>query len=63
MDVVLLLCFCFHAFYGIRTVLYDLGIRREKLLFWTTTAAAIISFVAGSLVFYTGGASGSGVAP
>jgi succinate dehydrogenase/fumarate reductase cytochrome b subunit len=62
MDVVLLLCFCFHACYGIRTVLYDLGVRREKLLFWATTAAAVASFVLGALFFYTNGVSGAGVA-
>jgi succinate dehydrogenase/fumarate reductase cytochrome b subunit len=63
MDVVLLLCFSFHAFYGIRTVLYDLGVRQEKLLFWVTTGAAVASFVVGSLIFYTSVAGGSGVAP
>lgn len=36
-DLLILILFTFHVFYGLKTILYDLGIRREKLLFWSST--------------------------
>lgn len=31
-----------HAMYGLRTVLYDVGIKRERVLFWGCTALGIV---------------------
>ena len=50
-DSLLIILIVFHAFYGLRTVIIDLGLRKEKLLFWVfTILGTVIS--AGLLIFY-----------
>ena len=45
-DVLILILFTFHSIYGIRTIIIDLGFRKEKFLFWSSNIiAAIISAV------------------
>jgi len=41
-DTLLIVLAVFHAFYGLRTVIIDLGVRREKLLFWTFTLLSVV---------------------
>ncbi len=36
-DVLIFVLLSFHIAYGMKTILYDLGIRKEKLLFWAST--------------------------
>ena len=45
-DSLLLFVFIFHALYGIRLFLIDLGMRRERLLFWasTVTGSVLMAF-------------------
>ena len=50
-DTLLIISIIFHAFYGLRTVIIDLGLRKEKLLFWVFTLLAS-AFCAFLLVVY-----------
>jgi succinate dehydrogenase/fumarate reductase cytochrome b subunit len=37
LDLLLLFVFIFHALYGLRLFLIDLGMKQERLLFWAFT--------------------------
>jgi succinate dehydrogenase/fumarate reductase cytochrome b subunit len=50
-DVVLIISVVYHALYGLRTVIIDLGVRKEKLLFWIFTVLGSL-ITAGLLVLY-----------
>jgi len=41
-DAVLIISVVYHALYGLRTVILDLGLRREKLLFWIFTVLGTV---------------------
>jgi succinate dehydrogenase/fumarate reductase cytochrome b subunit len=43
----------FHGLYGVRTVLLDLGLKREKLLFWICTALGTVGFAGYLYIFNT----------
>jgi succinate dehydrogenase/fumarate reductase cytochrome b subunit len=52
-DITLLFLFTFHAFYGLRLFLIDLGmVKREGLLFWIFTIVSITLFVFSYLYFF-----------
>ncbi len=41
-DTLLIISVVFHAFYGLRTVAIDLGLRKEKMLFWVSTLLSLV---------------------
>jgi len=52
-DTFLIVAGVTHAFYGLRTVVIDLGVRKEKLLFWIFTTMAALVTAALLIVYYT----------
>ena len=44
LDLLTVGLFIYHAMYGLRTCLIDLGVRKEKLLFWLFTVLGTILF-------------------
>lgn len=52
-DTLLIILIVFHAFYGLRTVIIDLGVRKEKLLFWIFTLLSLVMSVFLLVVYFT----------
>ena len=43
-DLLLLFCFLFHGFYGLRVILIDFGVIREDRFFWRTLILVLAIF-------------------
>jgi succinate dehydrogenase/fumarate reductase cytochrome b subunit len=52
-DTLLIITGVYHAFYGLRTVIIDLGLRKEKVLFWIFTGLGTATTAALLLIYYT----------
>ncbi len=52
LDLSLLFVFIFHALYGVRLFLIDLGMTQERFLFWAATAMGLVLFGFSYLYFY-----------
>jgi len=52
-DTFLIVAGVYHAIYGLRTVVIDLGLRKEKALFWISTAIGTLVTAALLIIYYT----------
>jgi len=52
-DTLLLVSVVFHGLYGLRTVIVDIGVKKEKLLFWVFTVLGVVLSGALLVVYFT----------
>ena len=52
-DTVLIISIVFHALYGVRTVIIDLGVKKEKLLFWVFTILGVVLSALLLIIYFT----------
>jgi succinate dehydrogenase/fumarate reductase cytochrome b subunit len=52
-DSLLIVSVVFHGLYGLRTVIIDSGVRKEKLLFWVFTILGVVLSGALLVLYYT----------
>jgi succinate dehydrogenase/fumarate reductase cytochrome b subunit len=52
-DTLLIILVVFHALYGLRTVIIDLGLKKEKTLFWIFTVMGVVFSVLLLFLYFT----------
>lgn len=52
-DTILIISVVFHALYGLRTVIIDLGVNKEKLLFWVFTILGVVLSSLLLIIYFT----------
>jgi succinate dehydrogenase/fumarate reductase cytochrome b subunit len=53
MNCLLVFCVIFHGLYGVRTIIMDLGMKRERLLFWFCTLLGSALFLGFLIAYFT----------
>ena len=53
LNCVLVFLVVFHAMYGVRTIILDLGSKRERLLFWCCTILATVIFACFLVAYFS----------
>ncbi len=52
-DTFLIVAGVYHALYGLRTIIIDIGVRKEKVLFWIFTSLGTLLSAGLLLIYYT----------
>ena len=53
LNCLMVFLFIFHALYGVRTILIDLGVKAEKLLVWGSTVVGLVLYAVFLVLFFT----------
>jgi len=53
LNCLMVLLFIFHALYGVRTIMMDLGLAREKPLFWCCSVLGLVIFAVFLVLYAT----------
>lgn len=52
-DILLIVAVVFHGLYGLRTIIIDLGIRKEKPFFWAFSSIGVVLSAALIVLYFT----------
>ena len=53
LNCLLVFCVIFHGLYGVRTIVLDFGVKKERLLFWICTILGSILFAVFMVCYFS----------